>query len=92
MKTFDNLKFKSNLDNGGIYARIYFNNGYGASVIQNIYSYGADKGLYELAVLDNEGHLTYDTPVTEDVEGNLTPENVTELLYKIQKLKPIKTN
>lgn len=36
---------------GGPQAIFHFDNGYGASVIQNGMSYGADSGLWELAVL-----------------------------------------
>jgi hypothetical protein len=42
--------------------------------------------LYELAVLDSEGHLTYATPVTNDVIGYLRPEDVTDVMEKIQHL------
>jgi hypothetical protein len=64
-----------------------FKNGYGASVIRHEHSYGGKKGLYELAVLDNEGNLTYDTPVTNDVLGFLSPKEVTDYLIQIQDLK-----
>jgi hypothetical protein len=39
-----------------------------------------------LAVLSNEGELTYDTPITNDVLGYLTDRDVTEVLIKIQQL------
>jgi hypothetical protein len=64
-----------------------FENGYGASVIRNAHSYGGHIGLYELAVLDNYGKLTYDTPITDDVLGYIKPEEVTNYLIQIQDLK-----
>jgi hypothetical protein len=42
--------------------------------------------LYELAVLDSNGELTYATPVTNDVIGYLRPEDVTDVFAKIQQL------
>jgi len=62
-----------------------FPNGYGASVIRSPYSYGGPDGLYELAVLKN-GKINYKTPITDDVVGWLTPDEVTELLGQIQAL------
>ena len=87
MKTFNDLEFVPHAAGlGGVMSRIQFENGYGASVVKNDYTYGGDKGLYELAVLDNEGNLTYSTPVTDDVIGYLRPEDVTDVLAKIQQL------
>jgi hypothetical protein len=40
-----------------------------------------------MAVLDKNGELTYTTPITDDVIGYLTPEQVTEKLIQIQDLK-----
>lgn len=68
--------------NGGQCAIYEFANGYGASVINSGMSYG---GL-ELAVLDSAGNLTYDTPVTEDVEGNLDADRLDALLAQIEAL------
>lgn len=61
-----------------------FPNGYGASVIND--GYGREAGLYELAVLDADGSLTYDTPVTNDVLGYLTEAEVADALDEIESL------
>jgi len=84
-KTFEDINFMPHY--GGVAGKIMFKNGYGASVIRHEHSCGGKKGLYELAVLDNEGNLTYDTPVTNDVLGFLSPKEVTDYLIQIQDLK-----
>ena len=87
MKTFKDLEFKEHPNHiGGVQARIQFDNGFGASVVKTPHTYGGDKGLYELAVLDSNGSLTYATPITDDVIGYLRPEDVTDVLAKIQQL------
>jgi hypothetical protein len=83
---FSELKFKELPDLSGIYCRIQFENGYGASIVKHKYSYGGDKGLYEVAVLDSGGEITYTTPITDDVIGYLRPEDVTDVIEKIEKL------
>jgi hypothetical protein len=62
-----------------------FPNGYGASIVHHDFSYGNKKGLWELAVL-KDGSICYDTPITNDVLGYLTNEDVNELLIKIEQL------
>ena len=86
MITFNDLEFKQDMQRGLNAARIMFDNGYGASVIIGPHTYGGEDGLYELGVLGKNGKLTYDTPITEDVEGYLSEEQVTDLLIKIQQL------
>jgi hypothetical protein len=87
MKTFNDLEFVPHAAGmGGVMSRIQFENGYGASVVKTDYTYGGDKGLYELAVLDSNGSLTYATSVTDDVIGYLRPEDVTDVMAKIQQL------
>lgn len=76
---------------GGVQYRFRFDNRYGASVIKHKYSYGSDDDLWELAVLFYsvvcpKGEITYDTPITEDVEGYLTDEEVRNLLAQIKEL------
>lgn len=84
-KTFEDIEFEP--IHKGVKSKIMFDNGFGASVVRHENSYGGSKGLYELAVLDKEGYLNYDTPITDDVLGYLTPEKVTEILIQIQDLK-----
>ena len=72
--------------NGGVQRRYRFANGYGASVVTSPYSYGGERGLWELAVLDGNDRLVYDTPVTSDVIGWLTEANVEEKLTEIEAL------
>jgi hypothetical protein len=86
MKTFNDLEFKPHITMNGIMSRIMFENGYGASVVKGEYTYGGKDGLYELAVLDKDGKLCYDTPITDDVIGYLTQQEVTDLMIEIQKL------
>lgn len=61
-----------------------FANGYGASVIDD--GYGRESGLYELAVIGKDNRLDYSTPITNDVLGWLTAEEVAEVLDRIEAL------
>jgi hypothetical protein len=70
----------------GVRATITFDNGYGASIVKTPYTYGGDNGKYELAVLGTNGDLTYDTPITDDVIGYLSPTEITDIMKQIQKL------
>ena len=69
---------------GGTQELYRFANGYGASVVRFPGSYGWPD-LWELAVL-RDGHLCYDTPITDDVLGRLTREEVTAALTQIEEL------
>ena len=71
-----------------------FENGYGASVVRHQHSFGGDQGLYELAVVTfptedpEDFQLTYDTPITEDVIGFLTWDEVEKIKEDIKELPP----
>lgn len=75
---------------GGFQELYRFPNGFGASVICHRFSYGGDRGLLELAVLDLNGDLCYSTPVTEDVIGHLTRTDLENVLDQIANLTPPK--
>lgn len=77
--------------NGGVQYLTRFNNGYGASIIQHSFSYGHERGLWELAVIfypddTDEYVLSYSTPITDDVLGHLTEGEVNNYLNKISEL------
>lgn len=86
-KTFKDIKFEM-MDSfyDGVRSNTMFDNGYGISVVRHRYSYGGPSGLYEIAILDSDGNLTYNTPITNDVIGYLTPKEVTEIMIKVQEL------
>ena len=87
MKQFKDIEFKPNPMGAdfGIVSRTQFDNGYEASVVRSDYTYGGKTGLYELAVF-KDGEICYDTPITDDVIGYLRPEDVTDVMAKIQQL------
>ena len=86
MKTFNDLDFQPMQFGIGVIARINFDNGYGASVVKSTFSYGGNQDLYELAVIKDDA-ICYDTPITDDVLGYLTEDDVTKYLGQIQELK-----
>lgn len=88
---FADLQFEH--DEGGESAFHFYDNHYGVSVIRGPYTHGGRQGLYELAVIymgpeDKYSELVYDTPVTNDVEGYLTPDDVTRLMEQVSQLPP----
>lgn len=91
IKMFDDLQFEKikNSFLTGKKAKLQFDNGYGISVVSHSESLGGDEGLYEVAVLDSNGRITYDTPITKNVLGYLDDSDVTEIMEKIQDLPPI---
>lgn len=71
---------KKQIHNG--YQLIFsFKNDYGASVIEHDHSNGL-----EIAVLDGDGKITYDTPITDDTLGYLSHVEANAILEEISKL------
>lgn len=90
MKTFKDLEFKPkqihpDFKEKAAQAKMEFDNGYGVSVLLGSMYYSNGIDTYELAVLA-DGKICYDTPITEDVLGYLTNEEVTEAMMKVQNL------
>ena len=74
---------------GGTQTIYRFDNGYGASIIRNEYSYGDELAVttYKNTNSDiNDFELCYNTPITRDVLGHLTPSDIEVLLIKIAAL------
>ena len=70
---------------GGIQMQFTYPNKYTASVIRHRGSYGGDMGLWEIAVMYGE-KIVYDTPITNDVLGWQTDEDVEKVLQRIREL------
>lgn len=97
MATFEDLVFVEECFKGILYskyAKIFFPNGYGASVVTGTGCYISEDFPYELAVLKGTSVrncvLCYDTPITDNVIGYLSESDVTRYLSKIEKLEPVK--
>lgn len=77
---------------GGWCWRKFFPNGYGVSVARNGMSYGHERGLYELAVIVGTPHrfsMCYHTPITDDVIGHLTAEDVFRSMAEVEALPSV---
>jgi hypothetical protein len=83
---FKELKFLTHPMGMGQQCIVQFSNGYGASIVQGPHTYGGSKGLYELAVFGKDGGITYDTPITDDVLGYLSEQDVEKTLLDIKNL------
>tara|TARA_B100000579_G_scaffold85605_1_gene66918 strand:- start:34 stop:309 length:276 start_codon:yes stop_codon:yes gene_type:complete len=71
----------------GTITKYNFKNGYGASVACHTESYGGDEGLYEIALIDEEGDIitSPNDPSSnwQDVKGFLTEGEVEVYLTEI---------
>lgn len=75
--------------NGGTQTLVFYSNGYGASVVKHLWSYGNAQGLFEIAVLIwdvDDWEICYTTDITDDVLGYLTDADVADVLQKIRNL------
>ena len=76
----------------GVQELYRFENGYGASVVRHMHSYGGPDGFWELGVINWAGstrarwEFDYSTHITDDVLGYLTRARVDEILEEIQAL------
>jgi hypothetical protein len=83
---FKELKFLTHPMEMGKQCIVQFPNGYGASIVKGEHTYGGKDGLYELAVFGKNGEITYDTPITDDVLGYLSEQEVEKALLEIKNL------
>jgi hypothetical protein len=74
---------------GGSQAKVFFDNGFGASIITGGIAYSSLGSPYELAVLEGteeDASITYDTSIASDVLGHLNKDEVYALLERIENL------
>lgn len=79
--TLDSFVTEKNSYYGKNQTKYSFPNGYGASVIS-----GDGIRQFEVAVLEADGSLCYDTQITDDVISGLDVEGVYKILDKISHL------
>jgi hypothetical protein len=79
--TLDSFVTEKNSYYGKNQTKYSFPNGYGASVIS-----GEGIRQFEVAVLEADGSLCYDTEITDDVIAGLDVEGVYKILDKISHL------
>jgi hypothetical protein len=79
--TLDSFVTEKNSYYGKNQTKYSFPNGYGASVIS-----GEGIRQFEIAVLEADGSLCYNTEITEDVISGLDVEGVYKILDKISHL------
>jgi len=73
----------------GIQTVYRFDNGYGASIVSHNFSYGTEMAVIRFDGNDiNSFHLCYDSGITNDVLGYLSPADVDRYLGLIEKLPP----
>ena len=84
MKVTD-LDFNIHPIGTGLQAIAEFDNGFSASVVVGKLFYSRIDAPYEIAVLEN-GIITYDTPITDDVLGYLTEDEANDVLAQIEAL------
>lgn len=83
---FSELNFQPHPIGIGEQCIVQFSNGYGASIVKGPHTYGGPQGLYEIAVFGKDGQITYDTPITNDVLGHLSEQEVEKTLLDIKNL------
>ena len=82
---FKELKFEQ-VEGRGIQAWVPFQNGFQVSVVKHQYSYGGEKGLYEIGVFNAAGRMCDPLGWGDDVKGWLTPQDVEQELKLIEAL------
>lgn len=88
LRCYQYKKYLKSISNSyfGLRYVFIFKNGYGASVVKNMFSYGNTRDLFELSVL-KDGKICYETEITDDVIGYLTNRQVLRILKRIKELK-----
>ena len=89
MLKFTDLNFEPHYIDNGIASKLFFDNGYGISVVKFPGSYGYTEGRYEVAVLKgtpDDYNLCYDTPVADDILGHRDEGDIENIMKEVQSL------
>lgn len=84
IKDYNKYIIDINAYHKGMQVVFQFDNGYGLSVVSHSFSYGNDDELFEIGVIkfDDSGmyELTYETPITGDVLGHQSKEDLINVI------------
>lgn len=83
IKDYNKYIIDINAYHKGMQVVFQFDNGYGLSVVSHSFSYGNDDELFEIGVIkfDDLGYeLTYETPITGDVLGHQSKEDLLNVI------------
>lgn len=89
---FDELIFENvseSMEHEHIQALVFFDNGYGASIIRCDITLSGQQGFYEVAIIKGvkgAWDTCFDTVITEDTISWLSKEGVSDLLERISML------
>ena len=83
--TFKELQFEQ-VEGRGIQALVPFRNGFEVSVVRHQFSYGGEKGLYEIGVFNAAGRMCDPCEWGDDVKGWLNESDVEHWLNYIKRL------
>ena len=97
MKSFKDIEFKPHKYGEGLHGLIFFENGYGVSVVRykasyyviNYSSYTSNDSEWEVAVIygtEKDWEISYNTHITDDVLGHLTEGEVDWVMIQVQEL------
>lgn len=99
MKSFKDIKFKPHSLGNGLHGLIFFDNGYGLSVIRfknpkffSLSSYTSNDNEWEVAVIygnEKDWDISYNTDITNDVVGYLTEGEVDWVMLQVQELDSV---
>ena len=69
--------------------RINFDNGYNLSIVCNMMSYGSTDGLFEVALIDNDGNFIYDDALgfEHGCRGYLDFQQVAAVIEEVRQFK-----
>jgi hypothetical protein len=86
---FDDLQFHPHKLGQGRHVTYKFPNGWGVSIVTGCDWFYCSSNTYEVAIL-KDGHLCYDTELTESVLADQTPEDIQKILDTIEKWEFVK--
>ena len=96
MKSFKDIIFKPHSFGDGLHGLIFFENGYGVSVVryknpisESFGSYTSNDNEWEVAIIygnKKDWEISYNTHITNDVLGHLTEGEVDWVMIQVQEL------